>query len=1514
MLERWCAVRHPALPPVYRFLEFDDHFLALLPSPPEDAQDLTQIKATRLRGAQLSEIFQALARLGAFLDSEGLVHPGLQLHHIFIDEAGGIRIYGAEGARPSSDSTGESPVNLDVRYTAPELLAGGRAGPLSEIYHYGALLYHFLAGRPYRTRETFPGVNRFHRHLGKTWDTLLGAMLQADPLDRPDWSRLQQQLRVLGSASKQPVWVGGRDTVTLERLETALAETNDGPAAVAVQVYPGRERVGRLLPFTRTAEQKGFLVFHSWVEEEANRTYKLINDFIYLLGEGVLPHLNRPELERDLEPLSELTSDEAAVRHNWHSYLDRLTEALVPAHCRGFVICVEDIQNLDEASLQALCKLVSWICRVPLLLVVTGDSFTHGNFRTLEKKLKFRWSFLHPAPMDDRRLDRILRTPAGDEEDWRPPQRIMSQTNRQEILYFLWLDEMHGHQRAQENFLRRCWAHLDTREQKVLRLLSCTERSLTRVDLERVLKLKQLGPYLKGLARYNFIRRGDGGAYRIIIPAVGAFCRNNMPKSDMLLLSRRLLEDERARALPDPVQVTYLTTRLSPEGPPPNMVRELLSACETAMSVATFQRMQEVYRRTRFEGFRVFHLWMRLLQGKTLKPADSAEYVPFEYTARAARARANGKTRSAFRDYRRLSGIREVTEGVRAFAALQMLELATASDNRREGLWALNRLQQMDLAELDLETRDDWRQRIAFCAVSLGQKNTRVQTPLLESLRAWRSGHYHRGLAPARTAVDQVRNHHDLNWRGRILKHFGNLSFRNNLPEKAMEAYRAALTCFESAGNPIESAHARYNFAYAELLHGSCRLAYQHFQPLFEEAVASGDKTTTCNILNHFMACNWLLNDLEAFDRHAESHDKAARKAKLPEELIRGLVLKLQTALYRDESQVTAWMKELNALAKDVDDSLVRAEVDLALRIGSFAAGKDAAPPSGDYPQITAWRHRLLDHLTGYSGEPFEGLLKQIDNSYFGAMNGQLLAAAIQAGHWPEDQLTPALARVFEKRMRTSGARYAGLLREHFSRLSEASEISGEELERLWRLFADVNPRQPAPDAVMGNVCREMARIWPYERWGAHRAVADGWQRLPARKGSALQPALEEHLQRLRKSDAAGPTTVTLLDEKDQTVVVLILPLSLENREQAFAWFEHRGSDRGEPLIGNKFLLRFHAWLLSLALQGAGARATLTESRHAPGGTGFFGIVGKSPRLTEALEQVRLYGPSSMNIFIWGESGTGKELIARAVHAASPRHQGPFVAVNCSSLAESMVEAELFGHARGAFTGAISDRRGMLEMADGGTLFLDEIADINPKIQSLLLRVIQEGELTRIGENKVRKVDIRLVTATNKDLHAMINSGAFREDLYFRIVNCEINLPALRERFEDLPLLVSWFVDRFQPGRRVFFDRSFFQALREYDWPGNVRELETYIKKLLVHWGSREAMSAAEVLPFLRGTSDRDELPTEEGSLEQLEETYRRRILKKRLEMLGGNRTAAARSLNVSRQTLLRLIRKYDLD
>lgn len=233
----------------------------------------------------------------------------------------------------------------------------------------------------------------------------------------------------------------------------------------------------------------------------------------------------------------------------------------------------------------------------------------------------------------------------------------------------------------------------------------------------------------------------------------------------------------------------------------------------------------------------------------------------------------------------------------------------------------------------------------------------------------------------------------------------------------------------------------------------------------------------------------------------------------------------------------------------------------------------------------------------------------------------------------------------------------------------------------------------------------------------------------------------------------------------------------------------------------------------------------------------FSNIIGKNYRVHEVFELLREVAPTRATVLIEGETGTGKELIANAIHHNSPRSGGPFIKINCAALSEGLLESELFGHVKGAFTGAIADRAGRFEMADNGTLFLDEVGDITPHTQVKLLRVLQEGEFERVGGTKTLKVNVRVVTATNKDLKAAVERGEFREDLYYRLKVVPIRLPALRERKDDIPLLARHFIDKFNREMSMSVNNispAAMELLMDYDYPGNIRELEHVIEHAFV--------------------------------------------------------------------------------
>jgi DNA-binding NtrC family response regulator len=306
---------------------------------------------------------------------------------------------------------------------------------------------------------------------------------------------------------------------------------------------------------------------------------------------------------------------------------------------------------------------------------------------------------------------------------------------------------------------------------------------------------------------------------------------------------------------------------------------------------------------------------------------------------------------------------------------------------------------------------------------------------------------------------------------------------------------------------------------------------------------------------------------------------------------------------------------------------------------------------------------------------------------------------------------------------------------------------------------------------------------------------------------------------------------------------------------------------------------------------------------------GAFGIVGRSKPMKKVFKLIAKAATMRANVLISGESGTGKELVARAIHYSSPRSSAAFVPVNCTAIPENLVESELFGHEKGAFTGANASRSGFFEVASGGTLFLDEIGDANPSLQAKLLRVLQNKEIIKVGSSQVVKVDARIVAATNKDLPDLINRKLFREDLYYRLDVIDILIPPLRERSEDVPLLIQHITTQLCEeigGDPLSFSDRAINAMVDYSWPGNVRELENLIQKLIVTVDNN-SVDIVDLPGSMRFSIEHNT-----GLNRSLAEVQKEHILNV-LASVNGNKTHAAKILKIDRKTLREKIKKIEL-
>jgi DNA-binding NtrC family response regulator len=313
----------------------------------------------------------------------------------------------------------------------------------------------------------------------------------------------------------------------------------------------------------------------------------------------------------------------------------------------------------------------------------------------------------------------------------------------------------------------------------------------------------------------------------------------------------------------------------------------------------------------------------------------------------------------------------------------------------------------------------------------------------------------------------------------------------------------------------------------------------------------------------------------------------------------------------------------------------------------------------------------------------------------------------------------------------------------------------------------------------------------------------------------------------------------------------------------------------------------------------------------------FGGILGKSRPMLALFHMLETVARSNSTILITGETGTGKEVVARAIHHSSPRRAHRFVALNCSAIPETLLEAELFGHVRGAFTGAVGMRQGRFEQAHKGTLFLDEVGTMSTALQMKLLRALQEREFERIGDNQTIKVDVRVIAATNSDLASMVKSGTFREDLYYRLNVIPIELPPLRDRRDDIPLLVQHFLDKFGGDAKFQVSQGAMRRLMAYPWPGNVRQLENAVERAVALGTGREQIEVSDLPPEIQMTpepvtSPFVEFPEEGLDLPAYLSTIERDLIQRSLERTGGNRNKAAELLRIKRTTLVEKLKRLE--
>jgi len=436
------------------------------------------------------------------------------------------------------------------------------------------------------------------------------------------------------------------------------------------------------------------------------------------------------------------------------------------------------------------------------------------------------------------------------------------------------------------------------------------------------------------------------------------------------------------------------------------------------------------------------------------------------------------------------------------------------------------------------------------------------------------------------------------------------------------------------------------------------------------------------------------------------------------------------------------------------------------------------------------------------------------------------------------------------------------------------------------------------------NIRRSVSLICESEGYEV-RSAADADEAMAVVRETRLDLALldvmmpgTDGLTLLRKIRQALPDIAAIMISGNATLENAVRA----TKEGAFDFIE-------KPISKEKLLLSIKNALLSKGLNEENL-----ELRKQVAGK--YEMVGESLAMQEVRRQIAQVAPTPGRVLITGESGTGKELVARAIHENSPRRTKPFIKVNCAAIPEELIESELFGSVKGAFTGASENRDGKFAQADTGTLFLDEVGDMSLKVQAKVLRVLQEGEFEKVGGNKTIKVDVRVLAATNKNLEEEAREGRFRDDLFFRLNVVPLVSPPLRRRKEDVPLLIRYFIQRFseQDGYKPkSVSDEAEQALRNYDWPGNVRELANLVERLMI-MSNADVIGLSDLPGHIQTPSARVGLNLEDGmTLKELRESVERKYIEHILGQNGWNISQAAKALDVDRTNLHKKIRYYGL-
>ncbi|PIE02013.1 MAG: hypothetical protein CSA81_09135 [Acidobacteria bacterium] len=1429
-----------------------------------------------------------------FLFRHGRFLKQLSVRHLVYDTKHGGRVGYLEDLISTAEMEGEFlPSALNWMYSPPETQEKGLFDESSLVYYLGCLFTHLLTGSPhYRTQsERSQFLSGFS--IKNALKELLWEMTQPLSHKRIKMNALLVRLRKEAGISKNT----RLDVRLFHHKNNRLPLPEDGHTSLATlfQTGPGREG---LLWRNRTlewAKEQNYLLLHLWHEEPMTSPFQSINCLIDLIRGDFLKELGFVDQFQSLPHLSNWQTNEE-IESYWKPLVGELKRALFGNIYTGVVIFIENFHFVDHDSIGAFSLLINWLKDQKIIFVASISSFLHKNVKKMVNNTPLAFQLIKPAALTLEDFEYLTDAFQGQKKYY------LSLYQKTQGNQSLLLNELSSKGKGGQ-FLEDFWRQLTPACQRLFSLLSCSFFPMALSDIEEFIPRSEF-PEQETLDKMGFIERDSIHGLFIKIPMVRQFCLDRLPEDTRLQIWKRILQLESTGGFQK-----YCVSALTGETDQSlfsHAVNDVLSKSWDLWYYATIplgQGKDSSYQ-NRNHITKSFTMIGNMMQGIPVErslPAELNFFVPYN---KGIRALNKGLFDHALKHFVKASSQRKIPVLLKAACLVKALYCHSMLPNRTGSSILIRKYTELNWPDGSQSVRH----ALSACVLALGIENDRLKQITAGRLKhwpmaqeAWRKHDFNSCLLHAERVIQNQSRWFGYREWGNVYKLYGNALFRNNHPHMAARAYQKARMYFRKCHDEHDLWSVSFNLASTEKLAGNMSRARELFTELLQVYRSKEDTISEAQVVFNLMELALLQGREEAIHDLYLHHQRLTRQLGDPVERARGCIVYLFKSLRLGRRAVKSAYDELNELlSRETMDEVLVHEANIALRIAAVRLNIpcEANRSVGNYTQ---WRHQFLDYLVGESSLSIHQIFKSHERGFFKGLQVQLLVDAVMKGYLSISSIPP----FFMEEIRRYSAKAKSL---HYSMISAKANFSTHQansVRRVLDLFK-CSLTEEMNGQFLDKVLVEFKLIWNFCRWG----LLFSQRKLPKLSNEKLPEYLVKQIKELIKDEGdMEPFVKTWFTTRGRVCEYLFMPI-----EGAILWFEKMDEQRYKLVESHLLLFKetfsqlFNQW--NQKESPGPSRPVVEEIEPWPRDY----MVGNCGAMTKLKNQILKYGKSDLAVHISGESGTGKELAARMLHDVSERNSSPFRAVNCCDFTENLIQSELFGHVKGAFTGAEKDRIGIVEHINGGTLFLDEIGDLTPYVQSMLLRFIQTKTFSRAGENKLRKVDIRLVTATNKSLKKLVKEGVFRQDLFFRVAESEIVMPPLRERGSDIKLLANHFLQQNTTDNEVKFTSSFYAQLQTHSWPGNVRELESFVKRTLAFNPDKTVIEADDMPDFIQLSSESEERTAYLETLEEYEAKVRKQFLIERLARFDGNRTKAAESMGISRQQLIRLIKKFSIE